>query len=272
MRAWFKLRVIKPKKVLWLSELVAPPLTQHFILVGTAYDYLLRFRLQREFPIARNRTWVAEFAVLGIREKLLKEEAKKALTYAKGEYQSFLSAGQLSDRLLDACLKLSQLDEVYRSGKVPEVFEEIDPLDINDLRALSEVTDLSLFKPKKVLLLNPTFGDASRMVGGADCDLVIDDTLIDIKTSKVPEVKRDDFNQLVGYYLLSQIGGIDDLSRRPKINKVGFYHSRFAKLLLYEIDEIIDRYERAYLIADFPYQCRLCTGGPDNPFGIPEAP
>lgn len=46
--------------------------------------------------------------------------------------------------------------------------------------------------------LNPTFGEASALVGGADADFVIDHTLVDIKTTKYPELKREIPHQLVG--------------------------------------------------------------------------
>ncbi|RLJ00615.1 MAG: hypothetical protein DRP08_06425 [Candidatus Aenigmatarchaeota archaeon] len=51
------------------------------------------------------------------------------------------------------------------------------------------------FKPKKICILNPTFGRASELVHGADCDLVIDDTIIDIKTTQETKFRRDYFSQ-----------------------------------------------------------------------------
>lgn len=41
-------------------------------------------------------------------------------------------------------------------------------------------------------------------------DLLLDNSLIDIKTTKYLELKRDYLNQLIGYYILFLIGGIDD--------------------------------------------------------------
>ncbi len=57
-------------------------------------------------------------------------------------------------------------------------------------------------------MLNPTFSAASELVSGAG-DVVLDGTMIDIKVNKNLEMGRDIFNQLVGYYYLSCIGGID---------------------------------------------------------------
>src|SRR5215831_3609438 len=46
-------------------QLLAAPLSKRYSLVGIAFDYLLRFHLQRFNPRAVHRSWVAE---LGLRQ------------------------------------------------------------------------------------------------------------------------------------------------------------------------------------------------------------
>ena len=50
------------------------------------------------------------------------------------------------------------------------------------------------FKSEKCYL-NPTFGDASNLVGGADADIILDDMLIDIKTTKAISFTQEHYNQ-----------------------------------------------------------------------------
>ena len=83
-----------------------------------------------------------------------------------------------------------------------------------------------MFKTESLCILNPIFGRASGLVGGADCDLVIDDTLIDIKTTKYLALKREYFNQLIGYYVLSKIDQIQGAPRGYAIRRLGIYFSR----------------------------------------------
>jgi len=54
-------------------------------------------------------------------------------------------------------------------------------------------------------VLNPTFGRASHMVGGADADLWIDGYLLEIKC--VRRVSLDHIRQLVGYATLARLEG-----------------------------------------------------------------
>ena len=45
------------------GDIKAPPMTKHYSLVGTAFDYLLRFYLEKENPNCVTEPWVAESAV-----------------------------------------------------------------------------------------------------------------------------------------------------------------------------------------------------------------
>jgi hypothetical protein len=81
---------------------------------------------------------------------------------------------------------------------------------------------------------------ASELVGGADIDLVIDDMMIDVKTTKNLELRREHFNQLIGYYALYRIGGIGAMPRNHEIKRVGIYFSRYGYLHLIKIQDVID--------------------------------
>ena len=61
------------------------------------------------------------------------------------------------------------------------------------------------------------------MAGGADADLIIDDTLIDIKTTKSCSFTQDMYSQLLGYYALSTMDG-----RFDDITEIGIYFSRYS--------------------------------------------
>lgn len=102
---------------------------------------------------------------------------------------------------------------------------------------ISKHCNLNLFSPKKKIILNPTFGEGSTLVGGADADLIIDNTLIDIKTTKDLKISRPIFNQLIGYYLIYLIGGIDN-HKDVNIENLGIYFSRYNVLWTISTKEI----------------------------------
>ncbi len=238
------------------KELLAPPLTVHYFLVGTAFDYLLRFYLKRLNPQAFDKRWVAEESLkvlftfkegfviyadtgeVDVEPALKPDKAdmamfrkiKRILSEARNEYQVYLKTGKITKTLLTSAMLLANLDIIFRTGRF-EDYVELDTVskeDIKDLANLIGIIDPNLFKTKKVCLLNPTFGEASKLVGGADADVIVDDTLVEIKTTKKLQLTRDYYNQLIGYYTLYKIAGIDGMPPKHKIKNVAIYFSRHA--------------------------------------------
>lgn len=76
-------------------------------------------------------------------------------------------------------------------------------------------------------MLNPAL-TAGPAIGGADIDLVVDDMILDIKTTVDGTCRREYLNQLLGYYLLYLEAGVSELPRRPSIRRLGLYLSRQA--------------------------------------------
>lgn len=256
------------------ESIKAEPLTTNHMLIGTAFDYLLRFNLERKYRTkVHTRQWVSENALRcfkdrdnGViynssdeldgddliklfedRRKKDKEQNKRVLAKFKNckkIYQQFINS-KLTNRvkLIETCLFLGRLDSVFRGG--PEMkqyinFQPEDKLDVKDLIRLLEICDLNLFKPKNKIILNPEFGKGSGLVGGADADIIIDDTLIDIKVTKKLKLTRLNYNQLIGYYLLYLIGGVSE-HKGIKIKKLGIYFARHNVLWTVEVDKIGDK-------------------------------
>jgi len=90
------------------KAILAPPLTSHYQLVGTAFDYLLRFYLERINVGSKTSLWAAEEGVLlldaleGTSDKY--QKAKSHLDGARNLYQLFIQDGLLTDELMAGAL------------------------------------------------------------------------------------------------------------------------------------------------------------------------
>lgn len=239
-------------------ELLALPISKQYVLVGTAFDYLMRFYLKRLNPNAVTRQWVAEYSlahliqrfspdvvygnggIVSYTETELTKKAQWIIKQAETGYLEYLSSGQLTDQLIESAVCLAQLDFFYRSSMpIDPNLGTVDKEAVDDLRNLISIVEPELFTAAHLCLLNPSFGKGSKLVKGADADLLIDNTLIDIKTTQKCELMRKDFNQLIGYFVLHEISGIGDgLTPRPKISKVAIYFSRHAYLHTFELQDI----------------------------------
>lgn len=240
LTAYLRKLVAAPKLPSPAPALVAPPRSSNHGLVGTAFDYVLRWRLERADPHAHVRRWVAEAAM----ERLPASHrplGARLLQRAKEQHARFLNDGKLTEDVCMATIGLAHLDTVFRSGRgVAEVGAPPLAQDVEDLLALSEAVPANLLRASGRCLLNPTFGEASVAVGGADADLVLDDTLVDVKTTKNFKLERMAFDQLVGYVLLARLGGIDaDPQPNEGIAQVAIYFARYARLVAWPLDRLL---------------------------------
>lgn len=83
----------------------------------------------------------------------------------------------------------------------------------------------------KEIVLKPSFESEFGLYG--EGDFISGDILIDVKTTKKGEVKRDDFNQLLTYFILAK-----SCERFKFINKFGFYYSRQNQLVIFNSDDL----------------------------------
>lgn len=222
------------------GNLLAPSMTDHHALVGTAFDYLLRFYLERLNPNATASEWVAEHSVELLRgSKSAHLLGRAIVSGAKKIRAEYLRTGEVSDRLLECVILLGQLDGVYRAGLIDPNLGVADPHDIEDLKHILSIVKPDVFKAKETCILNPVFVE-SGLVGGADADFIIDDTLFEIKTTKYLGLPAEYYHQLVGYYALYRLGGIaSKLRDRIDIRRLAIYYSRHGLVHAIDVGTIV---------------------------------
>jgi len=116
-----------------------------------------------------------------------------------------------------------------------------------------------------IMFENPRFGYYRHILPG-EGDFIVDDLLVDIKTTESREFTNSFWRQLLLYYLLNDVQRTlfeaEEVSRSgremfndkyPEITRVGIYFARYGELRTVEIQDIIDdtnRYEkfRAWIV------------------------
>lgn len=247
-----KLAPLRPKLPRKIAvPLKAEPRSNHYMLVGTAFDYFLRFELQRRSPRAITKPWVAELApdllrfsteagpvvkLTGPSDKTWKQiwvSVSAVLANAKAAVAMYLNNKTPNDEdLIDLAghaIRLAKLDAIYRAHVLDPGFEKADLEDVRDLVNLLRLVPFDELLCEAPLFLNPTFGDWSRLVGGADADLITGGLLVDFKTGKEGRIHARDLDQLLGYFFLA---GRQRQSEPnfPVIKRLGLYFSRHAYL------------------------------------------
>ena len=188
--------------------ILAIPRTKNYTLIGTAFDYLLRFYISRNSLVVNNNWICEEVKEFAKYEDDLKEIVEKIINNAKNSFDNYIKTGLLTEDIIRSVIQLAKLDGIFRSGGLLPNSIDIEQNDIEDLKKLYSIIPHDIFKTNKQCILNPSFGTASLMVGGADADLILGDTLIDIKTTSSLKFPRSYFLQLIGYYILNDLAGI----------------------------------------------------------------
>jgi hypothetical protein len=257
-----------PRKI--PAQLMIEPRSNRYMLVGTAFDYLLRFELQRRAPHALSDRWVAELApdILWQRgekggsfthvfkdangvisvvrgsdpgigdEELARETSERARSVvdkAKSAFAAYLKtkAPTLAEQteLARHAIRLAKLEELYRRNHLDPTFEEAAQEDADDLVSMLAIVPFESLLHDKVLVLNPSFGEASHLVGGTDADLISGNILVDFKATKRSEMQATDLDSLFAFFLLAREQRRID-GKFPEISRAGFYFCRHAHLWL----------------------------------------
>lgn len=227
----------------------------HASQIGTAFDYRARSMLG-DFDPQRS------IAAIGL--KFLQDDALTdadlvapsiVLTQAFEIASERASAGSAAD--LDLyCLVLAMGESIARggvymvmdgklgdqlrdAGSGNELLDSIDPLKLLDMESLRLGAEDQIFEWRTsmgeglALNPNPTF-QGSPLVGGADADWMIGDTLIECKTTEsIANYRIRDFVlQLLGYALL-------DFDDALGIRSVGVWMPRRPAFQSWTLDEII---------------------------------
>lgn len=256
VKRWFKIHFPNPGLPLKPNIIVPDSSDQPYNSgeIGAALDYLVRFTLERiNGNLFEGSDWVAkgglELILTSAREsnnpKLLIgskrrkwvnrfefiEYLQSQFQLAENNYSKFISDGILTQELILSTILLAKLDIKFRSGITDVDIDELDKdkFKISELQQLFLIVPWEKFIANKHCIANPTFGEGSALVGGADADFIVDNTLIDIKSSKHLKLARKDLSQLIGYHLLALIGGVNG-NKYPKIEKVGIYFARYGYL------------------------------------------
>jgi hypothetical protein len=211
---------VNPVKLTGAKLLIEPPKGQRldFTGIGTAYDYWVRSQL---VPI--DKDLIASFLGFQIcvdghgdekrTSKVLKRHVDAILASSSGNSES-------QEGLLKACLFLAKFEIEYRSSYPVESLE-IAAHNVVELGRLASGTDLDRFK-RPNLILHPMFcTEGSKLKIQADGDIVVDNVLIDLKTSQRIELK-DNLRQLILYWTLNDLAYTD-----RRIDRLGVYYPRF---------------------------------------------
>jgi len=232
------------------------PLSTRYTLIGTAFDYLARFKTAHALG-SRNGSggavdvidgvWIAERSVEAMRNRPEFAEHHETCRRRLDNIRRAVGAyvGGDATRLREAAAGaqwLAHVDTLHRTGELRNPDARLDVRVHDELLALADAFEPErLFAGAHRILLNPTYAEASR-VGGADPDLVVDDGIVDIKTTTKLRVDPAHLRQLAGYAAMQLLGGIrlpDGGLHDAPAAWIGIYFARHGLLQRWRLEDVL---------------------------------
>jgi hypothetical protein len=236
------------------ADLLVPSCGHSHSLVGTAADYLIRLNLHkactaRGIPVSRSLL-VAEVAVerarLIARFRPYVDRWSRHVEFAKQMFEEFIKGEDVSsERIVGACQYLAKLDVLVRTGDMRPESLAINEAVSTELKEIWSTLDIQgLLNPRHHVVLNPAMVGNMGNLDGADADIVVDDTIVDIKTVLEPRVRRDFLRQLAGYAALAELGGFElspsaSGKARPRpVRNIAVLFPRYNEIRTFSISEV----------------------------------
>ena len=212
-------------------------------LAGTTFDYVVRAHLAREL---RNSTVIVhcETSILDSADKDLAQAYgasskhwRKLVEDAKKEIIAYTMGNGEARRIAEVGQYISMMDVYYRSGYFDPTFRPNTDVRDEVLRLLDLFDPVIRLSPQRSCVFGPTFYRSNWV--NADADLVVDDRLIDLKTTVKPEVSLDALLQLAGYVALQKISGAHARwSEAEPLTSVELYFARYGKLVRWPVSTL----------------------------------
>jgi hypothetical protein len=218
----------------------------------TPYREHARLLLQRGQAAAAaeviDGVWIAERSVEAMRDHPALGEHFDACRRRVENVRRLVAAYVAGDasplrEVAAAAQWLAHLDALFRTGELRRPHIGLDLRVHEELLALAEAFDPArLFAGAGRVFLNPVYAEAAR-VGGADPDLVVDDFIVDIKTTIRLRVDPAHLRQLAGYAAMQRLGGLRLPDGLPSHDRpacwIGIYFARHGVLQRWALEEIL---------------------------------
>jgi len=238
-----------------VSLLVPPPAGSDTARTGTAIDFRVRVALNRFNPRDSAAASGVNAIPLYVGTMENGQHRARVLTESFDAAINILATTTDESEIDRACILLAHCEQVFRAGTAAvgeslanaldaatsglDFAMSLDSMALKDLRALMTANSHQIDQWRQAIDmgerfdLNPSFS-GSKLVGGADADWMVGDTLIDSKSYKelTTSKLRDFLRQLLGYAML-------DLDDSLGIRTVGLWLPRQGITPTWSLDVLL---------------------------------
>ena len=198
---------------------------------------------------------IAERSIRNLQPKIEKsyfEEVYERYEYATMQLQNYIDGEDNStNNIIQHCFFLAKLDICYRKAAIPsdlsQFFTPATPDEVIEIKEMALKFGKSfiprVLRPESKIIFNPNFGFGECLIGETECDMIIDKTIIDLRTDIGTSYPRDRVTKSMVHFLLTEINrDFGNKENAFPIDNLVFYSARYGETEILSLEDI-DQYD-----------------------------
>ena len=198
---------------------------------------------------------IAERSIRNLQPKIEKsyfQEVYERYEYATMQLQNYIDGEDNStNNIIQHCFFLAKLDICYRKAAIPsdlsQFFTPATPDEVIEIKEMALKFGKSfiprVLSPESKIIFNPNFGFGECLIGETECDMIIDKTIIDLRTDIGTSYPRDRVTKSMVHFLLTEINrDFGNKENAFPIDNLVFYSARYGETEILSLEDI-DQYD-----------------------------
>lgn len=198
---------------------------------------------------------IAERNIRNLQPKIEKsyfQEVYERYEYATMQLQNYIDGEDNStNNIIQHCFFLAKLDICYRKAAIPsdlsQFFTPATPDEVIEIKEMALKFGKSfiprVLRPESKIIFNPNFGFGECLIGETECDMIIDKTIIDLRTDIGTSYPRDRVTKSMVHFLLTEINrDFGNKENAFPIDNLVFYSARYGETEILSLEDI-DQYD-----------------------------
>lgn len=198
---------------------------------------------------------IAERSIRNLQPKIEKsyfQEVYERYEYATMQLQNYIDGEDNStNNIIQHCFFLAKLDICYRKAAIPsdlsQFFTPATPDEVIEIKEMALKFGKSfiprVLRHESKIIFNPNFGFGECLIGETECDIIIDKTIIDLRTDIGTSYPRDRVTKSMVHFLLTEINrDFGNKENAFPIDNLVFYSARYGETEILSLEDI-DQYD-----------------------------
>lgn len=209
---------------------------------------------------------VAERSIKNLQPKIEKnyfQEVYERYEYATMQLQNYIDGeDNTTNNIIQHCFFLAKLDICYRKAAIPSDLSQFFTPATSD--EVTEIREMALkfgksfiprvLRPESKIIFNPNFGFGECLIGETECDMIIDKTIIDLRTDIGTSYPRDRVTKSMVHFILTEINrDFGNKENAFPIDNLVFYSARYGETEILSLEDIgtydIDKAVNKFILA-----------------------